>query len=49
MAKRTTIRSQHRFTPRLSQSDRGQIARAELFVTSFAPVLFDEYQKRVRP
>jgi hypothetical protein len=48
-ATRTTISSQHQFTPRLSQSDRQQIARAEQFVTSFTPVSLDEYQQRVRP
>jgi hypothetical protein len=49
MAKRTTIRSQHQLTPRLSDADRQQIARAEKLATSFTPVLLDEYQKRVRP
>ncbi len=48
-AKRTTIRSRHQFTPRLSDADRRQIARAGQLVTSFTPVLLDEYQKRVRP
>ncbi len=48
-AKRTTIRSRHQFTPRLTAADHQQIAQAEQFVTSFIPVLLDEYQKRVRP
>jgi hypothetical protein len=48
-AKRTTIRSQHQFTPRLTAADRQQMARAEQFVVNFTPVLFDEYQKRVQP
>ena len=48
-ATRTIIRSQHQFTPRLSEADRQQIVRVEQLVTSFTPVLLDEYQKRVRP
>jgi hypothetical protein len=47
-ARRVTIRSQHQFTPRLSEADRRQIARAEQFATSFTPVVLDEYQKQVR-
>jgi hypothetical protein len=48
-AKRTVIRSEHQFTPRLSAADRQQIARVEEDVVSFAPVPWDEYQKRVQP
>jgi hypothetical protein len=48
-ATRTTIRSQHQFTPRLSQADRQQIARAEQMAVSFTPVQFSEYQRQVRP
>jgi hypothetical protein len=47
LAKKTTLRSEHKLVRQLVESDRRQVAQTDQYMAIFKPVSFQEYQKGI--